>query len=86
MNTPTVPSRNAALEEAIAKFDSLTDMAQALGLSSYRVIQEWRRQGRVPAPHCPEIEKAVGVPCEGLNDRIDWAFVRAGGAVSKEVA
>jgi len=76
--------KNPALEEAIGKFDSLADMARALGLSSYRVIQEWRRQGRVPAEHCPKIERAVGVHCEGLNDRVDWAYVRAGGALANE--
>ncbi|WP_321810103.1 transcriptional regulator [Burkholderia sp. BCC1985] len=80
MNSTATPLRNDALEEAIGKFDSLAEMARVLGLSSYRVIQEWRRQGRVPAEHCPRIERAVGVRCEGLNDRVDWAFVRAGGA------
>lgn len=80
----TKHTQNAALEEAISKFDSLAEMARVLGLSSYRVIQSWRGEGRVPAEHCPKIEKAVGVLCEGLNERVDWAYVRAGGAVAKE--
>lgn len=84
MKSSTTQPRNPALEQAIAKFGSLADMARALELSSYRVIQEWRRQGRVPAEHCPKIERASGIPCEGLNDRIDWAYVRAGGALAKE--
>jgi len=86
MNSSTTQPKNRALEEAIAKFDTLADMARALGLSSYRVIQQWQRQGRVPAEHCPKIERAVGVRCEGLNDRIDWAFVRKSGTGPKEGA
>ncbi|RDU99196.1 YdaS family helix-turn-helix protein [Trinickia dinghuensis] len=86
MNSPTAQPKNPALEEAISKFDTMADMATALGLSSYRVIQEWRRQGRVPAEHCPKIERACGVLCEGLNDRVDWAFVRSSGARAAEGA
>lgn len=86
MNSNTAPAKNAALEEAIGKFDTLSDMARVLGLSSYRVIQEWRRQGRVPAEHCPKVERAAGVLSEGLNDRVDWAYIREGGALVKERA
>jgi DNA-binding transcriptional regulator YdaS (Cro superfamily) len=85
MNPLTDRPKNAALDEAISRFKSLTDMARVLEVSSYRVIQEWRRQGRVPAEHCPKIERAVGVPCEGLNDRVDWAFVRESGAQTTSV-
>lgn len=67
---------NSALEEAIAMFPSLAAMARSLSLSSYQVIQEWRRQGRVPAAHCPEIEKVTGVRCERLNNKVDWAYLR----------
>ncbi|RQZ58131.1 Cro/Cl family transcriptional regulator [Burkholderia cepacia] len=67
---------NPDLEEAISKFPSMTAMARDLGLSGYQVIQEWRRQGRVPAEHCPEIERFTGVRCEKLNSRVDWAYVR----------
>lgn len=67
---------NEALERAIAKFDSLAAMARALGLSGYQVIQEWRRQCRVPAEHCPQVERMTGVPCEELNSKVDWTYVR----------
>ncbi|MBO4119869.1 transcriptional regulator [Cupriavidus gilardii] len=68
------------LEKAIACFGSLSAMARALGLSGYQVIQEWRRQGRVPAEHCPVVERltAGAVTCEELNEKVDWAFVRRG--------
>lgn len=71
-----VISPNAALERAIEHFGSLSAMARALGLSGYQVIQEWRRQGRVPAEHCPNIEDVTGEMCEDLNDKIPWAKVR----------
>ncbi|HDR9512180.1 Cro/Cl family transcriptional regulator [Burkholderia cepacia] len=67
---------NPDLEEAISKFPTLTAMARDLGLSGYQVIQEWRRQGRVPAEHCPEVERRTGVRCEKLNSRVDWGYVR----------
>lgn len=77
MNPKTEPPiQNAALEEAIRRFKSLTNMARVLEVSSYRVIQGWQRQKVVPARYCPEIERAVGVPCEGLNDKVDWAYIR----------
>ncbi|MBB2981783.1 transcriptional regulator [Paraburkholderia tropica] len=78
---------NKALERAIAKFDSLAAMARALGLSGYQVIQEWRRQCRVPAEHCPQVERMTGEPCEELNPKVDWAYVRsAPGPSLKETA
>lgn len=80
----TTNTSNAGLERAIAKFGSLAGMARALNLSGYQVIQEWRRQGRVPAEHCPEVEKATGVPCEQLNAKVDWAYLRS--SLPKEAA
>jgi DNA-binding transcriptional regulator YdaS (Cro superfamily) len=76
MNTTVSPHPNEALERAITKFGSLAAMARALNLSGYQVIQEWRRQGRVPAEHCPEVEKLTGELCEVLNSKVDWAYVR----------
>lgn len=73
-NRPTYS--NSALEEAIAKFPSLAAMARELKLSGYQVIQDWRRRGCVPAEHCPEIEKATNVRCEGLNSKVAWAYLR----------
>jgi DNA-binding transcriptional regulator YdaS (Cro superfamily) len=86
MNTPTPQPMNAALERAIATFDSLSAMARALNLSGYQVIQEWRRQCRVPAEHCPAVEKLTGEPCEELNTKVDWAYVRANPAPTGSIA
>lgn len=72
---------NDAIDRAAKHFGSMSKMASALGLSGYTVIQQWKINGRVPAEHCPQIERMCGgiVRCEELNDRVDWAFVRATG-------
>lgn len=77
MNSPIEPTLNPALEKAIEHFGSMSAMARALHLSGYQVIQEWRRQARVPAEHCPTVERLTGVRCEHLNARVDWGFLRS---------
>lgn len=57
-------------------------MAAALSLSKGEpitkgVVFQWKVRGRVPADWCPEVEKLTGVPCEELNDKVDWAYVRS---------
>lgn len=67
------------IRKAIKFFGSLSAIARALNLSGYQVVQQWEAAGRVPAEHCPKIEQLTngGVLCEELNDRVDWAVVRA---------
>lgn len=73
------------IEKAIHFFGGLTHMARALGLSGYQVVQQWRESGRVPAPYGPVIERLTdgAVICEELDDRVDWAYIRRGGARSE---
>jgi DNA-binding transcriptional regulator YdaS (Cro superfamily) len=73
---------NQAIDRAIQHFGSMAQMARSLNLSSYTVIQQWRQSGRVPAEHCPKIERLLSgkIKCEELNDRVDWAFIRNGAA------
>lgn len=61
--------------KAIACFRTLQAFCDALDVP-YKRVQGWVRNG-VPAQYCPEIEKLTGVQCEELNDRVDWAYVRA---------
>lgn len=69
---------NEAIDTAIAHFGSLSEMARQLGLSGYTVIQQWKLAGRVPAEHCPKIERLLNgkVRCEALNNRVDWTYLR----------
>lgn len=82
MSAPLDTTPNAALDRAIAFFGGMSAMARALKLSGHQVVQEWRRQGRVPAPHCAEIERITGEKSELLNDTIDWEFYRTAGRVA----
>ncbi|WP_250534020.1 YdaS family helix-turn-helix protein [Caballeronia sp. AZ10_KS36] len=56
-------------------------MADAIGVSGYQVIQDWRKRGRVPPAHCKVIEQLTGERSELLNGDVDWAFYRKTGAV-----
>ena len=40
----------------------------------------WQKRGRVPAEHCPAIERATGgkVRCEDLRPDVDWSVLRDG--------
>jgi hypothetical protein len=69
MNATKITAKNAALERAIAHFGSLSEMARALELSGYQVIQQWRRAGRVPSPHVPKLAALTG---ESREDLVGW--------------
>lgn len=54
-------------------------LGDALGVSQGAVGQ-WTLPGRrIPAKHCPAIEKFTGrqVTCEELRPDIDWAYLRS---------
>lgn len=67
----------SGLSTAINKH-GLTGLARALGVTK-GVVYMWRERDSVPPEYCPEIEKLMHgeVKCEELNDKVDWAFVRA---------
>ncbi|WP_109477782.1 helix-turn-helix domain-containing protein [Paraburkholderia sp. C35] len=60
---------------------SQTTFAAQLGVSQGLVYQWLTGKRPVAAEQCPKIEELTGgeVRCEELNDRVDWAFVRASG-------
>jgi DNA-binding transcriptional regulator YdaS (Cro superfamily) len=65
---------------------SQTALAAALGVSKGAVPQ-WKDEGRrVPAEHCPTIERLTGgkVRCEDLRPDIDWAVLRGPSAAAVE--
>lgn len=76
-----------ALERAISAAGGITKLAAVLGLSSHAVINQWRLN-RVPAEHCPAIERftrkvadaagdaALIVHCEQLRPDIAWEVLR----------
>jgi DNA-binding transcriptional regulator YdaS (Cro superfamily) len=84
--TPVPPSANpatpttgpAALLRAIALRGSQSALASAIGVSQSHVWH-WLARLRVPAEHCPAIERATqrAVRCEELRPDIDWGYLRA---------
>ena len=75
MEQNTLPSKLIALNRAIAKFGSMAGLARALGVSSFRVVQAWKRT-RVPAEYCPHIEELTAVRCEDLRSDVRWHVLR----------
>lgn len=66
------------LEEAAKLVGSQVALAHELGVTKAAVAQ-WKLEGRkVPAKHCPVIERITDgkVRCEDLRPDIDWAYLR----------
>ena len=73
------------LDRAIEKAGSMQALANVLGITKGAVFQ-WKTPGRkIPAEHCPAIERMSGglVRCEELRPDVDWAYLRT---VVREVA
>lgn len=69
---------NSPLNTVIAIVGSMQALAKHLGVTKGAVGQ-WKLPGRrVPAEHCPAIEKLVEgkVRCEDLRPDVDWAYLR----------
>lgn len=67
------------IEKAARIVGSQSALAAALGVTKAAVWQ-WKEDGRkVPAEHCPVIERLTGgkVRCEQLRPDVDWAYLRA---------
>lgn len=63
-------------------------LADHLGVTKGAVGQ-WKLDGRrIPAEHCPVIERLVngGVRCEDLRPDVDWAYLRAAAQPSESPA
>lgn len=65
------------IAEAAAIIGSRAEMARRIGVTKGAVWQ-WEHVSRVPAEHCPRIERETGgaVRCEELRPDIDWAYLR----------
>lgn len=67
------------LERAIRIAGGPTALARGVGVKSHNVVRQWLLN-RVPAEHCPVIERITGVLCEELRPDVEWAVLRAGGS------
>lgn len=80
------------LDRAIRIAGGMNQMARDLQLSGHAVIYQWKKT-RVPADHCPDVERLTGVRCEELRPDVNWSVLRSNSrrrkdapAVSKAVA
>lgn len=68
----------SALAQAIQIIGSAAALARLLGVSRAAISQWEFDNRRVPAKHCPRIERLCEgrVRCEQLNDQVDWTYLR----------
>lgn len=62
------------IQAAVDQYDgSPSRLAAALGNGVLRQhVEHWLRAGRVSAGRCPEVSALTGIPCNELNDRVNW--------------
>lgn len=71
-----------ALNRAVGLLSGQAGLASAIGVKQQHVWNWLNRDGRVPAEHCPAIEKATAgqVRCEELRPDVEWDVLRGGKA------
>lgn len=70
-----------SIDEAARILGSQVALANALGVTK-AAVNQWKRNNRkVPAEHCPAIERLTNgaVCCEDLRPDIDWEYLRVPG-------
>lgn len=79
MNTPDLPKTPLTpLARAIKATGSMAALAKVLGVTK-AAVHQWQHPGRrIPAQHCPAIERltAGDVRCEDLRPDVDWSILR----------
>lgn len=81
-------ANKTGIQAALEKFDgSASKLAEAVGGGVLRQhVEHWIKVGRVSAERCPEVSVATGIPCEALNDKVNWSLVRRSELSPKEAA
>lgn len=77
-----IKTEKAALQRAAEILGGQAALGMAIGIDDRRRIWPWfNTDRRVPAEHCPEIERATGgkVLCEELRPDVNWSYVRNNG-------
>lgn len=74
-------NRSEELRRVIDAAGGAVVVASLLDVSRH-AIYDYIRRGRVPAEHCPTIERFSErkVRCEELNPSVDWAYLRESAA------
>lgn len=68
----------SGIKLALSLFEeSPTKLAAAIGNGVLRQhVEHWVKAGRVPAAKCPDVSAVTGIPCDQLNDTVNWGLVR----------
>lgn len=70
---------STGIQRAVEKAGSPAKLADLVGNGVLRQhVEHWLKVGRVSAERTPDVSAATGVAPEALNDRVNWALVRAG--------
>lgn len=71
------------LKHAEAVMGNQAALAKALKVPQ-QTVNNWARRGRVPAEHCPDIERVTqgAVTCEDLRPDVEWAVLRGCGCAN----
>lgn len=71
----TMHGMKERLNQAINAAGGLSAFVAVTGAPSVHAVKAWLRS-RVPAEHCPSIERATGVLCEELRPDVEWSVLR----------
>lgn len=68
---------DSGIEQALKLYDnSPTKLAAAIGGGVRRQhIEHWLKAGVVPAARCPDVSAITGIPCDRLNNNVNWQAV-----------
>jgi DNA-binding transcriptional regulator YdaS (Cro superfamily) len=76
------------IDVAASIVGSKAALGRALGVSK-SAVEQWTDEDRkVPAKHCPAIERLTDgkVRCEDLNAEVDWTYLRQAADSTTEVS
>ncbi|NHZ94607.1 helix-turn-helix domain-containing protein [Massilia sp. CCM 8734] len=67
-----------ALDKAVSYVGTVQNMADHLGVTKGAISQWKQEKRRIPAEHCPAIERLTNrtVRCETLRPDVDWEYLR----------
>jgi DNA-binding transcriptional regulator YdaS (Cro superfamily) len=64
-----------AFWQAVLVTGTISNLADRIG-AGRSTVGNWVMRGRVPAEHCPAIERETGVRCEALRPDVPWGVLR----------